>query len=181
MVVAYKNIYGEKRVIETSVSVHIATKGGKYGNPTAVTYGKSKVSVKTGTIFTLKPGLKTKTKVKTHIAKFRYESTDPSVAIVNKKGKIKGIRKMCIRDRCKARIDAARAAYDALNDTQKANISAEVLRVLKNAETAYKKAVDEAGESGGGNTETGGNESGGGNTETGEMCIRDSFYFARKC
>ena len=40
MVVAYKNIYGEKRVIETSVSVHVATKGGKYGNPTAVTYGK---------------------------------------------------------------------------------------------------------------------------------------------
>ena len=93
MVVAYKNIYGEKRVIETSVSVHVATKGGKYGNPTAVTYGKSKVSVKTGKTFTLKAGLKTKTKVKTHIAKFRYESTDPSIATVNKKGKIKGIRK----------------------------------------------------------------------------------------
>ncbi len=93
MVVAYKNIYGEKRVIETSVSVHIATKGGKYGNPTAVTYGKSKVSVKTGKTFTLKPGLKTKTKVKTHIAKFRYESTDPSVATVNKKGVIKAKKK----------------------------------------------------------------------------------------
>ena len=93
MVVAYKNIYGEKRVIETSVSVHVATKGGKNGNPTAVTYGKSKVSVKTGKTFTLKAGLKTKTKVKTHIAKFRYESTDPSIATVNKKGKIKGIRK----------------------------------------------------------------------------------------
>ena len=93
MVVAYKNIYGEKRVIETSVSVHVATKGGKYGNPTAVTYGKSKVSVKTGKTFTLKAGLKTKTKVKTHIAKFRYESTDPSIATVNKKGKIKGVRK----------------------------------------------------------------------------------------
>ena len=93
MVVAYKNIYGEKRVIETSVSVHVATKGGKYGNPTAVTYGKSKVSVKTGKTFTLKAGLKTKTKVKTHIAKFRYESADPSVATVNRKGVIKAKKK----------------------------------------------------------------------------------------
>ena len=93
MVVAYKNIYGEKRVIATSVSVHVATKGGKYGNPTAVTYGKSKVSVKTGKTFTLKAGLKTKTKVKTHIAKFRYESADPSVATVNRKGVIKAKKK----------------------------------------------------------------------------------------
>ena len=115
MVVAYKNIYGEKRVIETSVSVHIATKGGKYGNPTAVTYGKSKISVKTGKIFTLKPGLKTKTKVKTHIAKFRYESTDPSVAIVNKKGKIKGIRK----GTCEIYIYAQNGLYKKIKITVK--------------------------------------------------------------
>ena len=72
-------------MIETSVSVHVATKGGKYGNPTAVTYGKSKVSVKTGKTFTLKAGLKTKTKVKTHIAKFRYESSNPSIGCFPRK------------------------------------------------------------------------------------------------
>ena len=27
------------------------------------------------------------------MAKFRYESTNPSIAIVNKKGKIKGVKK----------------------------------------------------------------------------------------
>ncbi len=93
MVVAYKNIYGEKRTIETSVTVHIATKGGKYGNPSAITYAKKKISLKKGKTFTLKPKLKYKKKVKTHIAKFRYESSNPAIATVSKKGKIKGIRK----------------------------------------------------------------------------------------
>ena len=41
----------------------------------------------------LKPVLKTKGKVKTHISKFRYESTNPTIAAVDKKGKIKGIKK----------------------------------------------------------------------------------------
>lgn len=49
--------------------------------------------LKEGKIFTLRPKLKTKTKVKTHIAKIRYESSNPAVATVNKKGKIKGISK----------------------------------------------------------------------------------------
>ncbi len=93
MVVAYKNIYGEKRSIATSVTVHIATKGGKYGNPTGISYGKNKVTVKAGRSFTLKPKLKTKKKVKTHIAKFRYESSNPAIATVSKKGKIKGVKK----------------------------------------------------------------------------------------
>ncbi len=90
MVVAYKNIYGEKCTINTSVTVHIATKGGKFGNPTAITYSKKKISLKTGSTFTLKPKLQLNSKVKTHIAKFRYESLNPAVAMVNKKGKIKG-------------------------------------------------------------------------------------------
>ncbi len=91
VVVAYKNICGEKRTIETSASVHIATTGGKYGNPTAIIYSKKKISLKTGSTFTLKPKLQLNSKVKTHIAKFRYESSNPIIASVNKKGKIKAI------------------------------------------------------------------------------------------
>ena len=93
MLVAYKTIYGEKRAIETSVTVHAATNGGKQGNPTAVTHKKAKVTVKVKRTTKLKPILKTKGKVKTHIAKFRYESSNPSIATVDKKGKIKGMAK----------------------------------------------------------------------------------------
>lgn len=93
MIVAYKTIYKEKRIFETSATVHVATTGGKSGNPTAVTYKKAKLTVKLNKTMKLKPTLKTKGKVKTHIAKFRYESTNPSIATVDKKGKIKGIAK----------------------------------------------------------------------------------------
>ena len=90
IVSAYKNIYGEKRIVATSVSVHACTNGGKYANPTSILYKQTKVTVKKGKTFTLKPKLKSKKTVKTHIAKFRYESSDPNVATVSKQGKIKG-------------------------------------------------------------------------------------------
>lgn len=95
MVVAYKVIYKEKRTIATSVSVHACTNGAKYKIPSSVTISKKKVSVKKGKTSTLKPRLKTKGKgaFKTHIAKFRYESSNPKIATVSKKGKIKGIKK----------------------------------------------------------------------------------------
>lgn len=90
---AYQTIYGEERVTATSVSVHCATKGGKYGNPTGITNVKKTISVKKGKTVSVKPKLKTKGKVKTHIAKFRFESSNPAIATINKKGKIKGIKK----------------------------------------------------------------------------------------
>lgn len=95
MVVAYKVIYGEKRTIAMSVSVHACTNGGKYKIPSSVGIRKAKVAVKKGKTSTLKPILKLKGKgaFKTHIAKFRYESSNPEVATVTKKGKVKGIRK----------------------------------------------------------------------------------------
>lgn len=64
-------------------------------NPSSVSIRKAKVTVKKGKTSALKPILKTKGKgvCKTHIAKFRYESSDPEVATVTKKGKVKGIKK----------------------------------------------------------------------------------------
>ncbi len=93
MVVAYKVIYKEKRTIATSVSVHACTNGGKYVNPSSISYKKSKVTLKKGKTFTLKPKYKSKKNVKTHIAKFRYESSNPKIATVSKKGKVKGKKK----------------------------------------------------------------------------------------
>ena len=92
-VAAYKNVNGEKQIIKKSMTIHVATKGGKYGNPTAVTYTKNKLSIKTGKSFTLKAKLKTNKKIKIHVTKFRYESTDSNVASVNSKGVIKAKKK----------------------------------------------------------------------------------------
>ncbi len=93
MVCAYRNIYGEKRIIATSVTVHACTNGGKYANPSSISCKKSKVSLKKGKTFTIKPKYNSKKKVKTHIAKFRYESSNSKIATVSKKGKMKGKRK----------------------------------------------------------------------------------------
>lgn len=93
MVVAYKVIYKEKRTIAASVTVHACTNGGKYANPSSISYRKSKVTLKKGKTLTLKPKYKSKKKVKTHIAKFRYESSNPKIATVSKTGKIKGKKK----------------------------------------------------------------------------------------
>ena len=93
IIAAYKLVNGEKRITDISKSAHAVTKGGKYGNPTKVTYKKSTVSLKKGKTLTLKPKMKTSKKVKIHIAKFRYESTNTKIATVSKKGKIKAKKK----------------------------------------------------------------------------------------
>lgn len=92
MVAAYKKIYGEKRIIVSSVSVHSCVKGGKTANPKYISC-KAKVNVKKGKTSKLKPAIKPGKNVKTHIAKFRYESTNTKIATVSKKGKIKGVKK----------------------------------------------------------------------------------------
>lgn len=68
---------------------------------------------------------------------------------------IKEIGTVSYTDASKAKIEAARKAYDALNDAQKALVNASVLKVLTDAETKYeteKKAAEESGKSSG--TET---------------------------
>ena len=57
---------------------------------------------------------------------------------------INAIGKVVLTDDCKAKIEAARAAYEALTDAQKAYVTTEQLKVLTDAETAYDQlAADE--------------------------------------
>lgn len=88
-------IDGNGKVISTSKMVHAATKGGKVGNDKAVKVKKSKVKIKKGK--KAKLGAKAvpqskKLKVKRHRG-IAYESSNPSVASVNKKGVVKGLKK----------------------------------------------------------------------------------------
>ena len=93
VVVAYKTTASGGKVITTSKSVHAATTGGKVGNPTSIKVKKTKVSLKRGKTANIKASFKKKKKVNTHIAKFRYESLDESIATVSKSGKIKAVSK----------------------------------------------------------------------------------------
>ena len=93
LVVAYKTTSSGDKVITTSKSVHAATTGGKVGNPTSIKVKKSKFVLKKGKKAKIKASFKKKKNVKLHIADFRYESLDKSVATVNKKGEIKAVSK----------------------------------------------------------------------------------------
>ena len=91
VVTAYRETADGKRVISTSLSVHAITDGGKMGNPSAVKVNKTKISINAGKKTSIKAKLSSKKKLKIHIAKFRYESEDESIATVSKKGVIKGV------------------------------------------------------------------------------------------
>ena len=82
-----------EKVLAVSKTIHIATPGGKNGNTKAVKINKKKVSLKKGKSFKLKAKLKNgKLKVKRH-RKIAFESSNPAVATVTKKGKIKAAGK----------------------------------------------------------------------------------------
>lgn len=95
MVVAYKKVDGQSYVITGSCSVHVVTNGSRYGNPTKVSVKTSKLTIKKGRKKTIKPSytLPKNKKLKTHMAKFRYESSNPQVAAVTKKGVVKAKKK----------------------------------------------------------------------------------------
>lgn len=83
----------EGKVISTSRVAHAATKGGKVGNTKKVTTAarKNKVTLKAGKTFKLKAKAKAvskKKKVKKHRS-LVYESSNPAVATVSRKGVIK--------------------------------------------------------------------------------------------
>ena len=52
---------------------------------------------------------------------------------------INSIGKVELTKECKEKIEAARSAYDALTDAQKALVSSEVLKILEDAETEYQR------------------------------------------
>lgn len=94
-VCAYKNIDGKMTLISTSPDTYIATKGGKYGNPTKIKLKTKTLSVDAEKKSKIKAKLKTKgnTDFKKLTKKIRYMSSDTSVATVSKKGKVTGVSK----------------------------------------------------------------------------------------
>ncbi len=92
---AYKLVNGEKKILKTSNSVHIYTKGNKnYTNAKKVKVKDSKVSLQVGD--TSKISAKVKKveagkKLSKRVNKLRYRTTNKTVATVNVKGKIKAV------------------------------------------------------------------------------------------
>ena len=81
------------RILTVSKTVHAATSGGKEGNPKSVKLNKKKISLKKGKTFKLKATVKKGNgRIKTH-RKPAYETDNPKVATVDKKGKIKAVSK----------------------------------------------------------------------------------------
>ena len=85
------------KVISTSKTVHVATTGGKFGNYSKVNTvaKKNKVTIKVKKKFKLKAKAVASSK-KIRVNKHRsvqYESTNPKIAVVNKKGVITGKKK----------------------------------------------------------------------------------------
>ncbi len=80
-------------VLAKSKTVHVATNGGKVGNPTGISLSKKKLSLKVGKTKTIKATVKAQGKpVKTH-RKVAWESSNPSVATVNSAGVIQAVAK----------------------------------------------------------------------------------------
>ena len=98
-VVPYKIIDGKKVKLAKSTVAHlVGSKSKKYSNVKKLTLKKKKYTVKVGKKKKIKAKVTLVNKNKKHIpkghgAKFRYKSSDTSIATVSKKGKIKGIKK----------------------------------------------------------------------------------------
>ncbi len=90
--------------------------------------------------------LKVLTDAETKYAELKQAAADKAAADAAVE-KITAIGEVAYTDASKAKIDAARTAYNALTDAQKALVTKETLAVLTDAETTYaelKQAADEA-------------------------------------
>ena len=98
-VVPYKIIDGKNVILGKSTVAHVVgAKNTKYSNVKKLTLTKKKYIVKVGKTAKIKAKVTLVNKNKKHIpkshgAKFRYKSSDTSIATVDKNGKIKGIKK----------------------------------------------------------------------------------------
>ena len=95
MAVAYKKVNGSQKVLASSKTIHVATSGGKVGNYKTVKVNKKAVKLKKGKTFRIKARQvpeSRKRKVKKHRA-VCYESSNPGIASVSKKGIVKAKKK----------------------------------------------------------------------------------------
>ncbi len=90
---AYKIIDGKKVTIAASKTIHVTTTGGKNGNAKSVKVNKKKVSLKVGKKIKLRAWEIKADKPIRHHREVSYESGDPNVATVSKKGRIKAKKK----------------------------------------------------------------------------------------
>ena len=108
---------GAGKALATSKTIHVATAGGKIGNNKAVKVNKTKVTVKKGKKFRIKASAVAQSsalKVKSH-RKLAYESSDPKIATVTKKGVIKGKAK----GKCTIYVYAQNGVYKTIKVTVK--------------------------------------------------------------
>ncbi len=100
---AYKLIDGQEVTIAASKTIHATTTGGKYGNAKSVKIktdkkmkskkGSYTLTIKKNKKYTIKASeVKQSKKIKKHRV-IKFESSDASVATVNSKGSVKGIKK----------------------------------------------------------------------------------------
>lgn len=91
-VTAYKMVDGKQKVLSVSKMVHAITAGGEYKNPTGIKLKQKKIIVSVGKKKKIKATrvLPKKAKMREHANKFRYESSDETVAIIDKKGRVIG-------------------------------------------------------------------------------------------
>ena len=94
LILAYKNSTDGRRLLASSKTIHAATGGGKNGNPVKLTGLKTSLAVQRGK--KIKLSVKQPADAGKKIKKYRavsFESTDPSIAAVSKKGMIKAKKK----------------------------------------------------------------------------------------
>ena len=109
---------GSGNALATSKTLHIATAGGKVGNDKSIKVNKSNVTLrlkkKGKNKFKLTAKGVSKGTVKRHRA-ISFESSDPKIAVVSKKGVIKGVG----RGRCKIYVYSQDGVMKAVNVTVK--------------------------------------------------------------
>ena len=117
MVVAYKNVDDAKMPIAASVVMHAPTKGSSLTVAKSLKLSKTKVSLKVGKSIKIKAKEvkeEAKFKIKAH-RPVKFESSDPSVVEVDKKGKIKAKK----AGKCKIFAYAQNGVFKTVNVTVK--------------------------------------------------------------
>lgn len=112
-------VNSSNKVVSTSKTIHVMTKGGKTGNHKSVKVNKTIVTkaraLKQGKSLKLKAAaVKGSLKVRKHRG-LKYESTNPAVATVSSKGVVKGVSK----GTCSVYAYAQNGVYKKINVTVK--------------------------------------------------------------